>query len=161
MIVVVTLALLVLACCTTDDMRKACLAVFGCAAKQDLSVLPRTMNRVAAVLIFIALLVVLNPEVRLLLLFMDFLGIDVCLMLMFFQLRGGLEWVRRQCVPLLWGTMRDWGPVPFNRPTFSDIRRRPLLTAYSFSAPFIALGTFVSMAFMAYLITYGVLDFYV
>jgi hypothetical protein len=75
-------------------------------------------SRIVAFFLFLALclalLTVLNPELRILLLFIDAVGIDVFLLLVWFQLQVGFAFVRRAWVEDLWHSLSRWGPVSFH-----------------------------------------------
>src|SRR4051794_7682132 len=70
---------------------------------------PGGNNRAVAFLIFVALLLVLNPEMRLLLLFIDAVGIDVLLLLILCQLQGCIAWMHQFWLPTFGRTVRNWG----------------------------------------------------
>ena len=81
--------------------------------------------RLAALLVLVALLFARDPELRALLFFLDYIGVDVFLILLFFQGREMLVWSGRA----LWQpTMRflevwSWFPMPL--PSLSLLRQYP------------------------------------
>jgi hypothetical protein len=81
--------------------------------------------RLAALLVLIVLLFARDPELRALLIVVDYVGVDIFLMLLFFQGREILVWSGRA----LWQpTMRflevwSWFPLPL--PSLSLLRQHP------------------------------------
>jgi hypothetical protein len=112
---------------------------------------PGGNNRAMAFLIFVALLIVLNPEMRLLLLFIDAVGIDVLLLLILCQLQGCIAWVQQFWLPTFGRTFRNWGPLPFSVPTPVLFRKHPVLSVCSISGPIAALGFIGALAFLIYI----------
>lgn len=133
-----------------DEVREKFLAALGYSAKQSNSRLPRDNNRVVIFFVPIALLVVINPETRLLLLFIDSVGIDVFLMLVLFQLRDSFTWAHRSLAPRLRRILLNWGPLPFNVPTSTLLRRHPILSVCSVLSPIVALGFFAALSSLGY-----------
>jgi hypothetical protein len=130
-----------------EDLRERSLVALGLSRKQAISPLPKDNSRLVAALVFIALLVVINPEARLLLLFIDGVGIDVFLMLVLFQLRDIITWAHRTCVPTLRRMLLNWGPIPFSVPTPVLFRRHPVLSVCSVLSPVVPLGLFAALSF--------------
>jgi len=81
--------------------------------------------RLAALLVLVVLLIARDPELRALLFFVDYIGVDIFLILLFFQGREMLVWSGRA----LWQpTMRflevwSWFPLPL--PSLSLLRKHP------------------------------------
>jgi hypothetical protein len=103
-----------------------------------------------SLLIFLALLVVFNPEVRALLLFIDAIGIDVLLLLILFQLQMSAAFIRREWIANAWRSLCNWGPIPFQAPTWQTLRRSPVIAVYAAVSPAFAVGLLLSMMFLAY-----------
>jgi hypothetical protein len=108
-------------------------------------------GRVVAFFLFLALLTVLNPEVRIFLLFIDTIGIDVFLLLVLFQLQTGFVSIHTWAESL-WRRMCGWGPMPFHWPTLTTLRRHPVMAVCAASPPLVALVTLLSMSFFAYIL---------
>jgi hypothetical protein len=105
-------------------------------------------NRVAALLIFIALCMVFNPEMRALLLFVDAIGIDVVLLVVLFQVQAGLMFVRTDLLKDVWRSFCNWPPLPFGRPSVARFRQHPFWTVYSAIAPTLVAGFLLSVALL-------------
>jgi hypothetical protein len=87
--------------------------------------------RALAALLLVALLVTLDPEVRVFLVFVDAVGVDVFLMLLLFQGRELLDWLnvvaRVHAVRLL--ETRGWYPMPLPHPAL--FKQHPWWSLYA------------------------------
>jgi hypothetical protein len=105
--------------------------------------------RTLTLLLVVALIFALDPELRALLLVIDTLGIDIFLMLLFFQGRELLHWLTiATCIPAVrFLETRSWYPLPIpNRALFKhhplwsfNAAAQPLAIALMISAPLIAV----------------------
>lgn len=84
----------------------------------------RDRSRITTFLLFLALclalLTIVNPELRILLLFIDAVGVDVFLLLVLFQLQVGFAFVRRVWVEDLRHRLWRWGPALFHWRTVTN-----------------------------------------
>jgi hypothetical protein len=87
--------------------------------------------RALAVVVLVALLVALDPEVRVFLVFVDAVGVDVFLLLLLFQGREILHWlniiVRVRAVRFL--DTRGWYPMPLPHPEL--LKQHPWWSMYA------------------------------
>jgi hypothetical protein len=105
--------------------------------------------RTLTLLVLVALIFALDAEVRALLVVVDALGIDIFLMLLFFQGRELLHWLTMAtCIPAVrFLETRSWYPLPIpNRALFKHhpfwsfyAAAQPLAIALMISAPVIAV----------------------
>jgi hypothetical protein len=101
-----------------------------------------------ALLVMVALVLALDPEVRAILVFVDAIGIDIFLMLLFFQGQEILRWVLvAMCVPAVRSLERwSWYPMPIpNRALFKE---HPLWSVYATAQP-IALALLITVFIVA------------
>jgi hypothetical protein len=143
-----------------EDVRERSLVALGLSTKQAISPLAKNNSRLVAALVFIALLVVINPEARILLLFIDAIGIDVFLMLVLFQLRDIITWAHRTGTPRLRHMLLNWGPIPFSVPTPALFRRHPVLSFSSLWSPIVPLGFFAALSLLCYVVAMALVRAY-
>jgi hypothetical protein len=117
-------------------------------------------NRVVAFFLFLALLTVLNPEIRALLLFIDAVGVDVFLLLVLLQVQTGFASIHA-LAHSLWRRMCRWGPLPFHWPTLTTFRRHPAIAICAASPPLAALATVLSISLLAYALARVAVELYV
>jgi hypothetical protein len=91
-----------------------------------------------SLVIGIGLLLVLNPEVRIALLFLDAIGLELLLMLVAYQLRSTLGVLRHIGATLRY--LSSGQPLPFCVPTAGQIRSEPAFAASALVLPFAALS---------------------
>jgi hypothetical protein len=104
--------------------------------------------------VLVGLIVVLNPEVRLVLLLVDAIGVEILLMLLLFQGKEILRWVGTVRVPpMRWISMARMsamryletrGSYPVPLPCGTSVKQYPLWSIYAIFQP-IALGTLLSV----------------
>ncbi len=100
--------------------------------------------RALALLVIVALLFALDPEIRAILVFVDAVGIDIFLMLLFFQGQETLRWVViAMCVPAVRSLERwSWYPMPI--PSRALFKQHPLWSIYAAAQP-IALALLIAV----------------
>jgi hypothetical protein len=101
-----------------------------------------TTIRVLALLVIVALVFTLNPEVRAFLIFVDMLGVDVFLMLIFFQARDLLHWFHVAVALSIHRRLAGWGPYPMPLPHCALFRHHPWWGIYATVQP-IVLGLMI------------------
>ena len=99
--------------------------------------------RTLTLLVIVALLFAMDPEVRAFLVFTDTVGVDIFLMLLLFQGKEILQWVSiAACVPALrFLETRSWYPMPI--PSRALFKQHPLWSLYAAAQP-IALALLTS-----------------
>ena len=102
--------------------------------------------RLAALLVLVALLIARDPELRVLLMFVDSIGVDIFLMLLFFQGREMLVWSGRALWQPAMRFLEVWSWFPLPLPTPSLLKRHP---GWSFLAVAQAVVTFTGMLIIA------------
>ncbi|HKE96417.1 MAG TPA: hypothetical protein VKB34_19065 [Povalibacter sp.] len=147
LIVVVAAIALSLWLRSRNDVLEAVLAMFGWPRQRLASHL--SLTHAAGVLVAVALLVVLNPELRVLLLFVDAVGIDVVLLLVLLQLQVNYALVRRVALGNFWHRICNWGPMPFSAPTLNTLKKHLVLTVCAAASPALSLFILGSMTFAA------------
>lgn len=98
--------------------------------------------RALALLLIVMLVFSLNPEVRAFLIFVDMVGIDIFLMLIFFQGRDILHWLHVAVSLSTARRLAGWGWYPMPLPHRALFRQHPWWGVYATVRP-------VSVAFMA------------
>jgi hypothetical protein len=90
--------------------------------------------RALTVVVLVALVFALDPELRVFLVLVDALGVDIFLMLLFFQGREILHWLIAARLPLV-SILETWGwyPVPLPPPTL--FKHHPWWSAYAAVQP--------------------------
>lgn len=94
-----------------------------------------SVNRIAGILILIALFVVFNPELRILLMFVDFMGIDVLLVFLTFQFQDQLALAYRMVLLPALRYLCNWSPMPCLMPTPSIMKQQPALAVAAVMYP--------------------------
>jgi hypothetical protein len=107
-----------------------------------------TGTRAAAInaltlLLAVALILALNPEVRLFLIFLDALGVDIFLMLLFFQGRDILQWLHAAVGLPTARSLERWGWYPMTLPHRSLFKQHPWWGLYATLQP-IAIALIVA-----------------
>jgi hypothetical protein len=96
-----------------------------------------------SLLIVIALLVTVQPEARVFLMFLDAVGLDFFLLLLTLQGRNYLCIIRGQVITPMWRKLRASGPAPLDYlvfPTLNVMKAFPFLSACSVVAIGISVG---------------------
>lgn len=104
--------------------------------------------RALALLVIVALVFALDPELRAILVFLDAVGIDIFLMMLFFQGQETQRWVFiAMCMPAVRSLERwSWYPMPIpNRALF---KQHPLWSVYAAAQP-IALALLITVSIVA------------
>jgi hypothetical protein len=100
----------------------------------------RTTGKVFGVLVLVALMIVLNPEVRVFLLFVDSVSVDLFLLLLAFQ---GREYLWFLCGAIILPAARhlaDSGPYPLPLPSRWFFTQHPFWAAFA-TAQLVAVGS--------------------
>lgn len=95
-------------------------------------------NAATSLVIGIALLLVLNPEVRIALLFVDAIGLELLLLLVAYQLRSAAGVLRHVGATLRY--LSSGRPLPLCIPTAGQFRSDPAFAASALVWPFAALS---------------------
>ncbi len=95
-------------------------------------------NAATSLVIGIAFLLVLNPEVRIALLFVDAIGLELLLLLVAYQLRSTREVLRHVGATLRY--LSSGKPLPLCIPTAGQLRNEPAFAASGLVWPFAALS---------------------
>jgi hypothetical protein len=126
-----------------EGMTRA-LSVFGFKLRFNRS--KSTFGLIAAALVVLALLVAIDPEARVLLMFLDSFGVDLFLALCALFLRHNLELcVAVLLIPILRGIYR-WGPVPGFWPSGVVLKSSASWAGYAILYP--AAAFFVGVLFV-------------
>jgi len=100
---------------------------------------------VLGLLVLLALVIALDPEVRLLLLLLDAIGVDVFLLLLTFQGREYLQWLSAAVIVPTAHRLSMWGPYPMPLPTRWLVTQHPFWSAYA-TAQLMALAALIALA---------------
>jgi hypothetical protein len=98
--------------------------------------------RVLTLLVVVWLVYTLNPEVRAFLLVVDFLGVDLFLMLIFFQGQEILGWAVSAILAPALRSFEWWGRFPMPIPNSRLFKQHPLWSLYA-TAQSIALALLI------------------
>lgn len=106
-----------------------------------------TTSRALTLLVAVALVFALDPEIRAFLVFVDFVGIDIFLVLLFFQGQETLRWLIIAIgAPAVRSLERwSWFPMPIHRGLF---KQHPLWSLYATAQP-IALALLIPVPIVA------------
>jgi hypothetical protein len=91
--------------------------------------------RTLALLAIVLLVLTLNPEVRTFLIFLDWIGVDIFLMLVFFQGRDILHWLYVAVALSTARRLAGWGRYPMPLPYRALFRQHPLWGIYATVQP--------------------------
>jgi hypothetical protein len=100
---------------------------------------------VLGLLVLLALVIALDPEVRILLLLLDAIGVDVFLLLLTFQGREYLQWLGAAVIVPIAQRLSMWGPYPMPLPTRWLVTQHPFWSAYA-TAQLMALAALIALA---------------
>ena len=104
--------------------------------------------RTLTLLVVVALIFALDPEVRAFLVFVDAVGVDIFLMLLFFQGKEILQWVSiAMCVPAV-RFLETWSWYPMPIPGRELLKQHPLWSLYAVAQP-ISLALLISVPIVA------------
>jgi hypothetical protein len=103
--------------------------------------------RALTLLLIIVLIFALDPEVRAFLIFVDYVGIDIFLMLLFFQGRDILHWFSVAAALSAARRLADWGWYPMPLPYRSLFNQHPWWGLYATAQPAALAFIVVGIAF--------------
>jgi hypothetical protein len=98
--------------------------------------------RVLSLLVIVWLVTTLNPEVRVVLLAVDYIGVDLFLMLLFFQGQEILDWTFIAILAPALRRLEWWGRFPMPIPNSRLFRQHPLWSLYATVQP-VAVALFI------------------
>jgi hypothetical protein len=105
----------------------------------------RVTAGVLGLLVLLALLIALDPEVRILLLLLDAIGVDVFLLLLTFQGREYLQWLSAAVIVPAAHRLSMWGPYPMPLPTRWLVSQHPFWSVYA-TAQLMAMAALIALA---------------
>ena len=100
---------------------------------------------VFGLLVLLALVIALDPEIRILLLLLDAIGVDVFLLLLTFQGREYLQWLSAAVIVPTAQRLSMWGPYPMPLPTRWLVTQHPFWSAYA-TAQLMAMAALIALA---------------
>jgi hypothetical protein len=95
--------------------------------------------------VLVALMVALDPEIRVLLLLLDAIGVDIFLLLLAFQGREYLQLLNAAVIVPTAQRLSMWGPYPMPLPTRWLLTQHPFWGAYA-TAQLIAIAALIALA---------------
>jgi hypothetical protein len=100
---------------------------------------------VLGLLVLLALVIALDPEIRILLLLLDAIGVDVFLLLLTFQGREYLQWLSAAVIVPMAQRLSMWGPYPMPLPTRWLLTQHPFWSVYA-TAQLMAMAALIALA---------------
>jgi hypothetical protein len=100
---------------------------------------------VLGLLVLLALVIALDPEIRILLLLLDAIGVDVFLLLLTFQGREYLQWLGAAVIVPTAQRLSMWGPYPMPLPTRWLLTQHPFWSVYA-TAQLTAMAALIALA---------------
>jgi hypothetical protein len=100
---------------------------------------------VLGLLVLLALVIALDPEIRILLLVLDAIGVDVFLLLLTIQGREYLQWLSATVIVPTAHRLSMWGPYPMPLPTRWLVTQHPFWSLYA-TAQLMAMAALIALA---------------